>query len=29
LDKTIQPLVNDLAEIGEEQNTRTTLGMKE
>jgi DNA helicase II / ATP-dependent DNA helicase PcrA len=29
LDATIKPLVIELAEIGEEQNMRTTLGMKE
>jgi hypothetical protein len=29
LETTINPLVNDVAEMGEEQNTRTALGMKE
>jgi ATP-dependent exoDNAse (exonuclease V) beta subunit len=29
LEMTINPLVNDIAEMGEEENTRTALGMKE
>jgi hypothetical protein len=29
LETTINPLVNEIAEIGEEQNTRSALGMRE